>query len=53
MKVQNTKEEPIYFDHYDPSDLIKVIATQHKVSEHMKKANYNQTITNFEYSGRF
>ena len=37
MKVQNTKEEPIYFDHYDPENLHKIIDTQHKVIDYMKK----------------
>ena len=37
MKVQNTKEDPIYFDHYDPESLHKIIDTQHKVIEYMKK----------------
>ena len=33
MKVQNTKEEPIYFDHYDPEALEHIVKTQHKVIE--------------------
>ena len=37
MKVQHTKEEPIYFDHYDPEDLQQIIGTQHKVTDYMKK----------------
>ena len=37
MKVQNTKEDPIYFDHYDPESLHKIIDTQHKVIHYMKK----------------
>jgi hypothetical protein len=37
MKVKHTKEEPIYYDHYNPDDLAKVIDTQHKVIEYMKK----------------
>jgi ABC-type cobalamin/Fe3+-siderophores transport system ATPase subunit len=39
MKVQNTKEEPLYFDHYDPETLHKIIDTQHKVIDFMKKKN--------------
>ena len=27
------KKENIYVDHYDPSDLINIIATQHKVTD--------------------
>ena len=37
MKVQHTDEEPIYFDHYDPEALGKIIDTQHKVTDYMKK----------------
>lgn len=39
MNVQNTKEEPLYFDHYDPETLHKIIDTQHKVIDFMKKKN--------------
>jgi hypothetical protein len=42
MKVQNTKEEPIYFDNYDPEALHKIIDTQHKVIDFMKKKNINK-----------
>jgi GTPase SAR1 family protein len=37
MKVKHTDEEPIYFDHYDPEALHKIIDTQHKVIDYMKK----------------
>lgn len=36
------KKENIYFDHYDPSDLINIIATQHKVTDFMKKKKYTK-----------
>ena len=39
MKVHHTEEEPIYFDHYDPVALHKIIDTQHKVIDFMKKKN--------------
>ena len=39
MLVDHTEEDPVYFDHYNPLDLQKIIATQHKVSEFMKKKN--------------
>jgi len=39
MKVKHTDEEPIYFNHYDPEALHKIIDTQHKVIEYMKKRN--------------
>ena len=42
MKVKNTKEEPIYFDHYDPEALSKIIFTQHAVTEYMKKQGHKK-----------
>ena len=46
MEVKSSKEDPIYFDHYDPADLIKIIATQHKVTDYMQKQNYKHVISN-------
>ena len=40
MKVQHTEEDPIYFDHYNPEDLEKIIQTQHKVIEFQKKQKH-------------
>ena len=37
MKVEDDEKDRIYFDHYDPADLLHVIDTQHKVVEYMKK----------------
>ena len=37
MKVRETKEEPIYFNSYDPQALEHIVSTQHKVAEYMKK----------------
>jgi hypothetical protein len=37
MKVEDTKEDPIYFDEYDPEALTKIIDTQTQITEHMKK----------------
>ena len=42
MKVKSDQEDPTYFDHYDPADLIKIIATPHKVTDYMKKQNYKK-----------
>ena len=44
MNVQNTKEEPIYFDHYDPQNLNNIIDTQHKVIDYMKKQKHKKII---------
>jgi predicted AAA+ superfamily ATPase len=37
MKIQSTNDEKIYFDHYDPEALHKIIDTQHKVIDFMKR----------------
>ena len=37
MKVKNTVEEPIYFDHYDPEALENILTTQHKITNFVKK----------------
>lgn len=42
MKVQHTEEDPIYFDHYNPEDLQKIISTQHKVIEYQKKQGHKK-----------
>ena len=42
MRVQDTKEEPIYFDHYDPEALEHIIKTQHKVIEFKKKQDHRK-----------
>jgi len=39
MKVSHTDEDPIYFDHYDSDALAKIIDTQHKITNYMKKQN--------------
>ena len=46
MKVFHKKEEPIFFNHYDPESLHKIIDTQHKVIDYMKKQNIKQHIFN-------
>ena len=42
MKVKETEEEPIYFDHYSSEDLDKIINTQHKVIDYMKKQGHTK-----------
>ena len=37
MKVEETKDDPIYFDEYDPEALTKIIETQTQITELMKK----------------
>ena len=42
MKIKNKPEDPIYFDHYDPAALTKIISTQHRVTEYMKKNGHKK-----------
>ena len=42
MKVKHSEEEPIYFDHYNPEALLKIITTHHQVIEFQKKQNHNK-----------
>ena len=44
MKVRETKEEPIYFNSYDPQALEQIVSTQHKVAEYMKKQDDKKKI---------
>ena len=37
MKVKHSKDGPIYFDHYDPEALGKILETQHKIANIMKR----------------
>ena len=37
MKVKETTEEPIYFDHYDPTALENRLVTQRKITNFLKK----------------
>ena len=38
LKIKDDeKEDPVYFDEYDPEALLKIIDTQTKVTNYMKK----------------
>ncbi len=37
MQVRHTKEEPIYFDHYDPEALANILEAQAKITNFLKK----------------
>jgi hypothetical protein len=37
MKVKNTAEEPIYFDHYNPDALANILDTQHKITNFSRR----------------
>ena len=43
FKIIHTESEPIYFDHYEPSDLQNIIDMQHEVAEYMKTHDYTKT----------
>ena len=42
MKVHPKEEEPVYFNHYYPEALHKIIEIQHKDSEYQKQQNHEQ-----------
>ncbi|MFM7983494.1 MAG: hypothetical protein ACKPKO_29630, partial [Candidatus Fonsibacter sp.] len=42
MKVQNTDEEPVYFDHDDHNALHEILDTQHKKAQYMKNRGDNR-----------
>ena len=41
MKLQETDDDKFYFDTYEPEELEKIIHIQHKITDYMKKHNYN------------
>ena len=47
-------EPPLYYDHYDPESLEKVIDTQKKVTEFLKSKKDQKTIIQYiNHCGRF
>ena len=42
LKIQNTKEEPIYFDHYDPVALENIVSVQHKLAQYQKQQGHKK-----------
>ena len=47
MKVWNTTEKPIYFDHYDPEALANILETQHKITIFQKKIGATKSSSKF------
>ena len=41
MKQEHSDKDPMYFDYYDPKDMDRVINTQEKVVQYMKKNKYD------------
>ena len=42
LRIEDTKEDPLYYDHYDPEALTKIIAQQHKLVQYMKDAKHDK-----------
>ena len=36
LKIEDTKEDPLYYDHYDADALTIIISQQHKLVQYMK-----------------
>ena len=41
----------MFFDHYDPEDLEKIIETQRKVTQYMKDHNKKETVSDINSCG--
>jgi len=41
-KIEDNKEDPLYYDHYDPEALTRIIAQQHKLVQYMKDKKYDK-----------
>ena len=42
IKIEDTKDDPLYYDHYDPEALTKIISQQHKIVQYMKDAKHDK-----------
>ena len=40
--IEDTKDDLLYYDHYDPEALTQIIATQHKLVQHMKDKKHDK-----------
>ena len=40
IKIQETEDDKFYFDSYEPEELEKIIHTQHKITDYMKRNKY-------------
>ena len=41
LKIEDTKEDPLYYDHYDPEALTRIISQQHKLVQYMKDKKHD------------
>ena len=44
MKVEHTAKEPLFFDHYSADALNKIMDTQHKIIDYLKKQTGNNKL---------
>lgn len=42
IKIIDNKEDPLYYDHYDPEALTKIISNQHKLIQYMKDGKFDK-----------
>ena len=42
LKIEDTKEDPLYYDHYDPEALTRIISQQHKLVQYMKDKKHDK-----------
>ena len=42
IKIEDTKEDPLYYSHYDPEALTRIISHQHKLVQYMKDAKHDK-----------
>ena len=41
-KIHDTKDDPLYYDHYDPEALTRIISQQHKLVQYMKDNHHDK-----------
>ena len=41
LKIEDNKEDPLYYDHYDPAALTRIISQQHKLVQDMKDNKFD------------
>ena len=53
LKIEDNEEDPLYYDHYDPEALTRIISQQHKLVQYMKVKTHDIFFEHFNYSRRF
>ena len=44
-KIEDTKEDPLYYDHYDPEAFTRIIHQQRKLAQNMKDKKHDKCTT--------